>query len=74
MIVFGGIESQGVKLGLFAIGAVGLPLALKALRVQGRIGTQALVEAFSTGAKYALAVGAARLSVHDPQRAGLCGQ
>jgi len=63
VIVFGGLESQGLKLGLFAIGAVALPLAIKALKIQGRIGLPALVEAFSTGAKYALAVGAAAATV-----------
>jgi TRAP transporter 4TM/12TM fusion protein len=62
-VVFGGIESQGVKLALFAVGAVALPLLVKALGVRGRIGTPALVEAFSTGAKYALAVGAAAATV-----------
>jgi TRAP transporter 4TM/12TM fusion protein len=63
VIVFGGIESQGVKLALFAVGAVALPLLVKALGVRGRIGTPALIEAFSTGAKYALAVGAAAATV-----------
>jgi len=63
VIVFGGLESQGLKLGLFAIGAVALPLAIQALKIQGRIGLPALVEAFSTGAKYALAVGAAAATV-----------
>lgn len=63
VVVFGGIESQAVKVGLFAIGFVALPLLLKALRVQGRIGLHALVEALSTGAKYALAVGAAAATV-----------
>jgi TRAP transporter 4TM/12TM fusion protein len=63
VIVFGGIESQAVKVGIFAAGFVALPLLLKALRVQGRIGLPALVEAFSTGAKYALAVGAAAATV-----------
>jgi TRAP transporter 4TM/12TM fusion protein len=63
VIVFGGLESQALKLGLFLVGAVALPLAVRALRIRGRIGAPALVEAFSTGAKYALAVGAAAATV-----------
>jgi TRAP transporter 4TM/12TM fusion protein len=63
VIVFGGIESQAVKLGLFGFGLVATPLALKAFNVQGRIALPAFVEAFSTGAKYALAVGAAAATV-----------
>jgi TRAP transporter 4TM/12TM fusion protein len=63
LLVFGGLESQTVRLGLFAAGIVATPLLLKALRIQGRIGGAALTEAFSTGAKYALAVGAAAATV-----------
>jgi TRAP transporter 4TM/12TM fusion protein len=63
LIVFGGIESQGIKVALFAVGALALPLAAKGLGVRGRIGTAALVEALGTGAKYALAVGAAAATV-----------
>jgi TRAP transporter 4TM/12TM fusion protein len=63
VIVFGGIESQAVKVGLFAAGFVATPLLLKALKIEGRIGLPSLVEAFSTGAKYALAVGAAAATV-----------
>ena len=62
-LVFGGIESMAVKLGLFGIALVATPLLIKAFGIQGRIGTPALVEAFSTGAKYALAVGAAAATV-----------
>ena len=63
VLVFGGIESQGVKLAIFCITlAVALPL-VRALGIHGRIGLPALVEAFSTGAKYALAVGAAAATV-----------
>lgn len=63
VLVFGGIESSAVKLGLFGAALVATPLLLKALKVQGRIGTPALIESFSTGAKYALAVGAAAATV-----------
>ena len=62
-LVFGGIESMAVKLGLFGIALVATPLLIQAFGIQGRIGTPALVEAFSTGAKYALAVGAAAATV-----------
>ena len=63
VIVFGGIENPSVKFGLFAIGVIAAPLLIKAWRIEGRIGTPALIESFSTGAKYALAVGAAAASV-----------
>ena len=63
LIVFGGIESSQVKVGLLAIGVVTAPLLMKALRITGRIGAPELIESFSTGAKYALAVGAAAASV-----------
>jgi TRAP transporter 4TM/12TM fusion protein len=63
VLVFGGIESSAVKLGIFGVALVATPLLLKALKLQGRIGTAALIESFSTGAKYALAVGAAAATV-----------
>ncbi len=63
VLVFGGIEDEAVKLALFGAAAVATPLLTKALQVQGRIAPPALVEAFGTGAKYALAVGAAAASV-----------
>ena len=63
LLVFGGIESTQIKLAIFGAALVATPLLIKALQVQGRIGTPALVEAFSTGAKYALAVGAAAATV-----------
>jgi TRAP transporter 4TM/12TM fusion protein len=63
VLVFGGIESSAVKLGLFAVALVAAPVLMKALNVDGRIAARVLVEAFSTGAKYALAVGAAAASV-----------
>jgi TRAP transporter 4TM/12TM fusion protein len=63
LIVFGGFESQEIKLAIFAVGAVATPFLLKALKVQGRIGLPVLLESLGTGAKYALAVGAAAATV-----------
>lgn len=62
-IVFGGIESEGVKLALFGAMVAATVVGVKAFGLQGRIGLPALVESFSTGAKYALAVGAAAATV-----------
>lgn len=54
-----GVQSEQIKLTLFAV-AVVLGLAgWKLAGITGRIGHGVLVEAFETGAKYALAVGAA---------------
>ena len=63
VVLFGGIENTNVKVGLLLAAMVATPLLLKALKVQGRIGIPALIESFSTGAKYALAVGAAAATV-----------
>ena len=63
VLVFGGIESSALKLGIFGVALVLAPLLMKLLSVQGRMPPSALLEAFSTGAKYALAVGAAAASV-----------
>jgi len=63
LLCFGDIESQAVKLGIFAATLVGTPLLLRRFDIRGRIGLATLVEAFETGAKYALAVGAAAASV-----------
>ena len=63
VLVFGGIEDVQIKLAIFGVAFTATPMLLKALKLQGRIGTPALVEAFSTGAKYALAVGAAAATV-----------
>jgi TRAP transporter 4TM/12TM fusion protein len=63
VLVFGGIESDTLRQGLLAVGVVLTWALVRLLRVQGRIGMPALVEAFSTGAKYALAVGAAAATV-----------
>ena len=63
VLVFGGIESEAVRLSILGATLLVTPLLLKTLRVSGRIATPALVEAFGTGAKYALAVGAAAATV-----------
>ncbi|HET9208000.1 MAG TPA: TRAP transporter fused permease subunit, partial [Burkholderiaceae bacterium] len=63
VIAFGGIESEALRVGIFAVAAVATPFVLRALDVKGRIGLGTLVEAFETGAKYALAVGAAAATV-----------
>ncbi|MBE7425241.1 MAG: TRAP transporter permease [Ideonella sp.] len=63
VLAFGGIENEVVRVGLFAAAVVATPLLLKALDIKGRIGLRTLVEAFETGAKYALAVGAAAATV-----------
>ncbi|MCG3189577.1 MAG: hypothetical protein LKCHEGNO_02041 [Burkholderiaceae bacterium] len=63
LLAFGGLENDLVRIGLFAAAVVATPLLLKALDIKGRIGTPVLVEAFETGAKYALAVGAAAATV-----------
>jgi len=63
VVVFGGLPSQELRLAVFAAGAAATPVLLKALKVEGRIGLQVLVESLGTGAKYALAVGAAAATV-----------
>ncbi len=63
VLVFGGIENDALRLGLFAGAMLITPLLLRGLHVQGRIAGAALIEAFETGAKYALAVGAAAATV-----------
>jgi TRAP transporter 4TM/12TM fusion protein len=63
VLAFGGIESDALRIGIFAVTLVATPFALKVLRISGRIGLRTMVEAFETGAKYALAVGAAAATV-----------
>ena len=63
VMVFGGLQSEGAKVAVFAAGVLVAAVAIKALRFQGRIAPAALVEALETGAKYALAVGAAAAAV-----------
>jgi TRAP transporter 4TM/12TM fusion protein len=63
LLCFGGLRNETLRLGIFAVTLVATPLALRALKISGRIGLPVLVEAFETGAKYALAVGAAAAAV-----------
>jgi TRAP transporter 4TM/12TM fusion protein len=62
-VVFVDFADAHVKLALFGAGAVALALAAWRFDLRGRIGLAALIESFSTGAKYALAVGAAAATV-----------
>ena len=62
-LVFGGLQDEAAKLGLFAAGALCGAIAIRALKLDGRMRPAALIEAFETGAKYALAVGAAAATV-----------
>ena len=62
-LVWGGLQDERAKVGLFLAGVVVAAVALRAFKVQGRIAPAVLVEAFETGAKYALAVGAAAATV-----------
>ena len=63
LLVFGGMESAAARVTIFVATLVAVPLLLKRLRVAGRIAPAAMVESFETGAKYALAVGAAAATV-----------
>jgi TRAP transporter 4TM/12TM fusion protein len=58
-----GQESEWIKLGLFAAGVAIAIAGWKLGDITGRIRHGVLVEAFETGAKYALAVGAAAATV-----------
>ncbi len=64
-IAFGdyGDLNSPIKLALFATGIVAEMVLAKFAGIRGRINHAALVEAFETGAKYALAVGAAAATV-----------
>ncbi len=63
VLVFGDMGSQVARVALFGITALATPFLLRAFDVQGRIGGRVLIESFETGAKYALAVGAAAATV-----------
>jgi len=63
VVVFGGLQSMPMRVSIFAAAVIATPLLIKALKIDGRIGLPTLVEAFGTGAKYALAVGAAAATV-----------
>lgn len=58
-----GGNSETIKLVLFAAGVAATLLIKRVARITGRISYGVLVEAFETGAKYALAVGAAAATV-----------
>ena len=63
LLVFGGIEDLWMRVALFGAAAAATPFLLRAFDVVGRIDGRVLVESFETGAKYALAVGAAAATV-----------
>jgi len=52
-----------VKLGIFAVAVTVTLVTMRLAKIRGRIELSVLVEAFETGAKYALAVGAAAATV-----------
>lgn len=58
-----GTQTEWIRLGLFAVGGVVLGAAALLGGVRGRIGYPVIGEALETGAKYALAVGAAAATV-----------
>ena len=64
-IAFGdyGDQNSSIKMALFGLGVAVAIAASKLANITGRIDYTALVEAFETGAKYALAVGAAAATV-----------
>jgi TRAP transporter 4TM/12TM fusion protein len=62
-LAFGEWQGDALRVGVFVAALVATPFVLRALDIKGRIGLGTLVEAFETGAKYALAVGAAAATV-----------
>lgn len=58
-----GSDGEAIKLGCLVLGVALIWAGQKWLGVVGRIGNAVLLEAFETGAKYALAVGAAAATV-----------
>ncbi|HEY0824733.1 MAG TPA: TRAP transporter permease [Ramlibacter sp.] len=65
LIVFAdlGVNTDQIKMTLFAAGVLVALAGWKLAGITGRIGHRVLLEAFETGAKYALAVGAAAATV-----------
>jgi TRAP transporter 4TM/12TM fusion protein len=61
LLLFGGARSEYIA--LFVATIVATPFVLKRLGIRGRIGLATVVETLETGAKYALAVGAAAATV-----------
>ena len=62
LLAFGGFD-EGVKIAIFVAGVALAMGGIRFARLSGRIHYATLVEAFETGAKYALAVGAAAATV-----------
>ena len=62
VLCFGGLHDEA-KMIIFGVAAVAVPSTIKMLNIKGRISLMVLVEALETGAKYALAVGAAAATV-----------
>jgi TRAP transporter 4TM/12TM fusion protein len=62
LLSFGDL-TEAPRLAIFAATLIGSVLAIRLLDIRGRIDGMALVESFETGAKYALAVGAAAATV-----------
>jgi hypothetical protein len=58
-----GADSEVIKLGIFALGAAATVGLSRLWNISGRISYGVLLEALETGAKYALAVGAAAATV-----------
>ncbi|MCW5659508.1 MAG: TRAP transporter permease [Burkholderiaceae bacterium] len=63
VLVFGGMQNDVLRAGVFGVALLATPFVLREFDVRGRIALGTLVEAFQTGAKYALAVGAAAATV-----------
>lgn len=63
MLLFAGIESEPIRIGILMTGVVAAPCMIIGFNITGRIRLPVMVEALGTGAKYALAVGAAAASV-----------
>lgn len=63
VIVCGGLQTEAARVGVFTSGVVLAVLAIRRLKITGRIAPVALLDALGTGAKYALAVGAAAATV-----------
>ena len=63
VVAFGSFDNEIVKLGLFFAALAAAVVTVRLFKIEGRIGLMSLVESFSTGAKYALAVGAAAATV-----------
>jgi TRAP transporter 4TM/12TM fusion protein len=63
VLLFVDLGNDTLRAGIFVLALVATPALLRMLDLKGRIGLGVLVEAFETGAKYALAVGAAAAAV-----------